>query len=129
MIVEEHNTNTDNDVRNKFTAYVMTALERKRMDILQKQKNINKHELLIEMESLSTLFDHYEEDCADRHIIAFMLEAALLALKDLERYIVIQHSLYGRKYDEIGPALGMSYKAVADAYRRAKRKIEWLLEV
>lgn len=121
---------TSQDIQNRFTAYLQTALKRKKRDYAQKQMHITAHEFLTDFQDTQysgeytiiseTLFSFSVEDQA------FM--RALSMLKARDRYIFFERVLNGTSYHALANRLNLQYSSVAAAYRRTIQKLKVALE-
>ncbi len=116
------NTASD-DVRNRFTAYVQTALRNRRARYLSGDKS------RVQIES-SELLDAYifsEKACfsvAEREILL----SALDKIQERERKIVYLRAVQEKSFVEIATALGMKYSSVTMVYYRALGKLKNLIQ-
>lgn len=115
----------DEKLQNRFTAYLVTAVHRRKKDYIY-------------MKSRQRQFEHYledwpielgiESDIFDKIPLFMKLENAnlIFALEQLnekERYVLLTHVLVEKSFEDLGNELGLSYKGVASIYYRAIDKI------
>lgn len=114
----------DNVLQNQFTAYLLTALRRKKRDYVNKQTQITGHELSTDFQTAQ--FPDDTVDSIDRDIMAedLALMQTLAGLTAQERYILFEHILNGRGYDALTKPLGLRYSGVSAAYHRVIRKLQ-----
>lgn len=107
-------------LQNQFTAYLLTALKRKKRDYMKKQMRINGHEFAVDFQTVQ-----FPDDTPGREIPAedFALTQALDRLTARERYILFEHILNGRCYDALAKPLGLRYSGVSAAYHRVIQKL------
>lgn len=113
-------------LQNRFTAYLVTAVHRRKKDHIY-------------MKSRQRQFEYYLEDCPvklgieqdilDEIPLLMKLENAnlLFALERLnekERYVFLARVLDEKSFEDLGNELGLSYKGVAAVYYRAIHKIK-----
>ena len=124
-------SNDPNEVfvlQNRFTAYLLTALKRKKRDYIKKQTRLGDHELLTDFQS-----EEYFDDSvhtlkgADQFSCRIEYDAlmqALCQLTDKERYILFERILNDCGYEELAHRLNLSYRSVATAYHRIIKKLK-----
>ncbi len=117
------NQSRDRALQNRFTAYLQTALNRKKYDYIQKLARVKKHEM-------QTCFQDMDAErgsasgfsgLSQQEDIA--LAQALSGLTARERFILFERVLNDRRYDEIAEALDLRYSGVASAYHRIIKKL------
>ncbi len=111
-----------NILQNRFTKYLMTAIRRKKADVLQKRHKTNVHE------QLQDCWDYFPrasaESATDSALFEYVdLSHALNKATKRDRYIFFAHVLEERGFSELAAELGMGYKGVAAAYYRTVQKI------
>ena len=118
----------DEVLQNKFTAYLLSAVQRRKalyIDTLVKAQQISH---LIEETAMDSTFKLEQE--ALQGIPLYMriqnekLFWSLSHLKERERYVFFNRALDERSLDELAAELGLSYKGVAAIYYRAIQKIK-----
>lgn len=116
------------DLQNRFTAYLLTALKRKKRDYIKKQIRLGDHELLTDFQS-----EEYIDDSArtlkgtDQFSCRIEDDALMQALSQLtvkERYILFERILNDCGYEELAHRLNLSYRSVATAYHRIIKKLK-----
>ena len=120
-------------IQNQFTAYLTTAVQRRRHDYIQQQDR------RLQMESLTEDFPFMPECSIERDMflglpVLMQLEdsALLCALKELserERYIFLTRALDGKGFEVLAEETGMGYKGVSAVYYRTVQKIKRKIEV
>ncbi len=117
------NQSRDRALQNRFTAYLQTALNRKKYDYIQKLACVKKHEM-------QTCFQDMRAErgsasgfrgLSQQEDIA--LAQALSGLTARERFILFERVLNDRRYDELAKILGLRYSGVASAYHRIIKKL------
>ena len=118
----------DEVLQNKFTAYLLSAVQRRKalyIDTLVKAQQISH---LIEETAIDSTFELEQE--ALQGIPLYMrvqnekLFWSLSHLTERERYVFFNRALDERSLDELAAELGLSYKGVAAIYYRAIQKIK-----
>ena len=118
----------DEVLQNKFTAYLLSAVQRRKalyIDTLVKAQQISH---LIEETAMDSTFELEQE--ALQGIPLYMriqnekLFWSLSNLTERERYVFFNRALDERSLDELAAELGLSYKGVAAIYYRAIQKIK-----
>ena len=118
----------DEVLQNKFTAYLLSAVQRRKalyIDTLVKAQQISH---LIEETAMDSTFKLEQE--ALQGIPLYMriqnekLFWSLSHLKERERYVFFNRALDERSLDELASELGLSYKGVAAIYYRTIQKIK-----
>ena len=116
----------DEILQNKFTAYLLSAVQRRKalyIDSLMKAQQISS---LIEETAMDSTLDLEQE--ALQGIPLYMriqnekLFWSLSTLTERERYVFFNRALDERSLDELAAELGLSYKGVAAIYYRAIQK-------
>ncbi|MCA5577282.1 sigma-70 family RNA polymerase sigma factor [Enterocloster clostridioformis] len=126
---QKNNGKSETDIiQNQFTAYLTTAVKRRKNDYIQQ---IDKRQ---QIESLTEDFLFMPECGIERDMlfglpVLMQLEdsALLRALKGLserERYIFLERALDGKSFEMLAEETGLAYKGVAAVYYRAIQKIK-----
>lgn len=120
-------------IQNQFTAYLATAVQRRRHDYIQQQDRRE------QMESLTEDFPFMPECSIEQDMflglpVLMQLEdsALLLALKELserERYIFFARILDGKSFETLAEEMGLGYKGVSAVYYRTVQKMKRKIEV
>lgn len=118
----------DEILQNKFTAYVATAVQRKKAAYIDSAMKSLQASLLIEETVTDNTFDLEAE--ALKEVPLFMklqnekLFAALSELTERERYVFFNRALDEMSLEELACKLELSYKGVAAVYYRTVQKIK-----
>ncbi len=129
---KQNDGKTEDDIlQNQFTAYLLTAVKRHKINYLKQRERRRRLELPLEL---------YDSDLsitmeADLNITLSLLEQienpalhmALLQARERERYIFLPRILDERSFLELSKELGISYKATTHAYYRFVEKIKKLM--
>ena len=118
----------DEILQNKFTAYLLAAVQRRKAQYIDNLMKAQQITTLIEETSMDNTFDLEQE--ALQGIPLYMrlqnekLFWSLSTLTERERYVFFNRALDERSLDELAAELGLSYKGVAAIYYRAIQKIK-----
>ena len=129
MVWKNYEDQTRDEVlQNRFTAYVSSAVYRRRavyIDKLNQLRNFINCDL---SETKDESFDLEEEalKCFPLHLRLQNedLFLSIAELSDQERFVFFNRALGEMSLDEMAAELGMSYKAVAAVYYRTIRKLK-----
>ena len=123
----------DDILQNRFTAYLLTAVQRKKalyIDAAMKSQQISS---LIDEIAMDSSFNLEKEAFQDIPIYMRLqnekLFSALSNLSERERYVFFNRALDERSLEELSNDLGMSYKGVAAIYYRTIQKIRKHMKV
>ena len=120
-------------VQNRFTAYLATAVKRRRNDYLQQQDRRQQIESLTEDYPFLLEYSIEQDMLLGLPVLMQLEDSALLcALKELserERYIFLARALDGKGFEVLAEETGMGYKGVASVYYRTVQKIKRKIEV
>jgi len=121
--MRNRNTGTSEDeiLQNEFTAYLLVAVQREKKAYLEKRDR--RYRIEVSVEDLEHLYCQYEADFYNhlplmQQIENLFLLRALIEAGERDRYIFLAHVLGRRKFAELGAELGISHKAVSNAYYR-----------
>ena len=118
----------DEVLQNKFTAYLLSAVQRRKVQYIDSLMKSQQNTTLIEETAMNITFDLEQE--ALKGIPLYMrlqnekLFWSLSNLTERERYVFFNRALDERSLDELAAELGLSYKGVAAIYYRAIQKIK-----
>ncbi len=119
---------TSQDVQNRFTAYLLISLARKKRDYQKKQARARGRELLTDFQN-----GQYEDYRAygmpdwPRHTPQSECSALIEALSGLterERYIIFERVLMESGYSKLADSMNLQYSGAVALYRRAIRKLK-----
>ena len=108
-------------IQNRFAAYLMVALRRKKRDYLQKKSRIDANESMTDFLTVQLAGNPANE--IPSAVADDALMQALTQLTAKERYILFQRVLYGSEYDELAADLNLHYSGIATAYHRIIKKL------
>lgn len=119
-------------LQNQFTAYLTTAVQRRRKDYLQQQDKHQQMERLAEDILLAPEYSMEDDMFLQLPILMQLEDSALLyALKELnerERYIFFERVLDGKSFEMLAEEMQLGYKGVAALYYRTIQKIKRKME-
>lgn len=115
----------DNIMQNCFTAYLQSAVKRRKITYLKAKEKLQQHEIA------SDLSDELAWDCDDWETklhYSFQVENAALTkalqrLGERERLILLAVVLEEQDFNDLGKRLGLTYKGASSAYYRIIRKL------
>ena len=116
-----------NGVQNRFTAYLSTAVKRKKFHYMEKLIRQSNHEVSIddlEHDDISPEVDMLAGLSPLVQLQDHRLLQALLGLTARERYVLLAHILNERQFNELEEDLGFGYKGVTAIYYRAIQKVQ-----
>lgn len=124
----KNNGQTEDEIlRNRFTSYLMIAIQRRRKDYLQHQlRNMEIPGLMDSIEA-DELYD-IEKEALEQMPLMMKLEnqellLALQMLGERERYVLLNRALEDKSFELLSIELGMTYKGVSAIYYRAVQKV------
>lgn len=118
-----------NALQNRFTAYILIALRRKKRDYLQKKAHVEAYEYTCDYPALQFIRDAGHNGLLPVTEIEDMaLMRALAQLTARERYILFGRVLNDCGYDELAHSLNLRYNGVATAYHRIIKKLRKMLQ-
>lgn len=131
MRQRNNGTGEDHILQNQFTAYLLTAVKRRRAAYMKERTRRLRFEALLDLHDFNGE-DGVEIDLdADlpllEQIESQQLLQALLQARDRERYIFLTMILNERSFNELSEELGISYKAVSNSYYRLLERIRRLM--
>ena len=131
---QKNNGKSETEIlQNQFTAYLATAVQRRRNDYIQQ---LNRRQ---QTESLTDGFPFMPECSIEQDMllglpVLMQIEDSVLfqALKELserERYIFLERTLAGKSFEMLAQETGLGYKGVSAVYYRTVQKIKKKTEV
>jgi RNA polymerase sigma factor (sigma-70 family) len=123
--MREHNNGAgeSNDLQNRFTAYLITAVRRRKIQYFRsKSRQYKLYEMTLELQE-QTEDDPEEPDMTAGLPLLDQLENVRLRqslenAKERELYIFLAKALEGRSFAEIAAELGIGYNTTASIYYR-----------
>lgn len=116
-----------NVLQNQFTAYLVTAVHRKKIQYLQAKSRRLQREL--PLDTLENRKEFQIEQDMTPHLPLFdqlesgELREALLCLKEREIHILMMKVLDERSFQEIADETGLGYKTISSIYYRLIQKL------
>lgn len=127
MWKRNHGQNEADALQNRFTAYVTTAVKRRRSEYIQQEK---KHQEFFVQEEFLLDTKSYDLESVLSNELAFMFDFendsliwALKVLNNRERQVFLGRALDKKSFEELGKELGLGYKGVTALYYRTIQKI------
>jgi len=123
---------TENDIlQNQFTAYLLTAVKRQKINYLRKHEKLQRSEIPLELHDLD-MFIQADTDLTENLSFIEQIEnpvlyAALVQARERDRYIFLTRILDERSFLELSEELGISYKATTHIYYRFIEKIKKMM--
>ena len=128
-MVWHRNEGQDNDdiLQNKFTAYLLSAVKRRRALYIDNALRNQKLTEMIEATVTDDAFEFNSEFSLDAPLYMRIqnekLYQALFELSERERYVFFNRVLEEKSLDELAEELGLSYKGAAAVYYRTVERI------
>ncbi len=120
-------------IQNQFTAYLATAVKRRRNDYIQQIDRRQQIESLTEDFPFMPEYSIEQDMLLGLPVLMQLEDSALLqALKELserERYIFLERALDGKSFEMLAEETGLAYKGVAAVYYRVIQKVKKKIEV
>ena len=131
---QKNNGKSETEIlQNQFTAYLATAVQRRRNDYIQQ---MNRRQ---QTESLTDGFPFMPECSIEQDMLLGLpvlmqiedsaLFRALKGLSERERYIFLERTLEGKSFEMLAQETGLGYKGVSAVYYRTVQKIKKKTEV
>lgn len=120
-------------LQNQFTAYLLTAVKRQKVNYLRRCEKLQRIEIPLELQEFD-LFIQAGIDLTEHlpfleQIENPVLYTALLQARERDRYIFLTRVLDERSFLELSKELGLSYKATTHIYYRFIEKIKEMMGV
>lgn len=128
MWIKNKGQTEDEILQNRFTAYIMTAIQRRRKDYVQQMlKNVEIAGLLDAIQA-DEAYDLEKEALTDLPLMMKIeneeLQQSLQQLGERERYVFLNRALEAKSFEMLSLELGLIYKDVTAIYYRAVQKIK-----
>lgn len=125
---QKNNGQSESEIlQNQFTAYLTTAVQRRRKEYIIQALRRQQIETLIEKPESKLEYDIVEEIFEELPLLMRLENEVLLyALKELnerERNVFLERVLDDKGFEEMAVKMNISYKGVAAIYYRALQKI------
>lgn len=129
MYTKNNGSGENNVIQNRFTAYLLTAIHRKKATYLGACSKRREMELPTDPDDIVSVLDAMVNSAGDAPSPFPLfendaLEEALQKLSQRDRYIFLAHALYQRDFGNLASELGLTYQGAATAYHRARQKIK-----
>ena len=131
---QKNNGKSETEIlQNQFTAYLATAVQRRRNDYLQQMDRRQQIESLTEDFMFMPECSMEQDMLLGLPVLMQLEDSALLhALRELserERYIFLARAVDGKSFEMLAEETGMGYKGVAAVYYRTVQKIKRKIKV
>lgn len=131
---QKNNGKSETEIlQNQFTAYLATAVQRRRNDYLQQMDRRQQIESLTEDFMFMPECSIEQDMLLGLPVLMQLEDSALLhALRELserERYIFLARAVDGKSFEMLAEETGMGYKGVAAVYYRTVQKIKRKIKV
>jgi len=115
-------------LQNRFTSYLVTAIQRRKWDYINQQNRLQQLEVSTEYSILEDLI-HSKKFVYDWTNTLAELEndSLICALKQIsgrEKHVFLGRVLEEKSFEELAEELGLSYKGAAALYYRSIKKIK-----
>lgn len=131
MRLQDDEQNEARDLQNHFTAYLLSAIRRRKKDYLNKQQCLMNHEVSADFQEIAVpdqnTLDLMEQLPALMRLEDTVLLKAIESLEEPERAILFARVLEECSYDELAHKLGLRYKGASAAYYRVVQKLRRIL--
>lgn len=125
-------TGEANILQNQFTAYLLTAIKRRKAAYWKEKLTRQQSEVYTDLFEFDIRRGVEVDPCGELPILQQiehpLLLQALLQAKERERYIFLTRILDERSFMELAEELGISYKAATNSYYRFLEKIKEALK-
>lgn len=114
-----------NVLQNQFTAYLLTAIHRKKDAVLRKRRRVSRYEESVDFQSIppEDQMVYVQKFPLEEAFENAALEMVLEQLSPRDRYIFLARVLDKRSYEELGEEFGLGYQGAAAVYHRVIKKI------
>lgn len=119
--------NQDEVLQNRFTAYLLSAVTRRKAQYIDELIRSSNASELIEDTALDSSFDLEQEAFIEDRSLSLQNEKlidAINSLSERERYIFFNRALDEMSIDDLAVKFGLSYKGAAAVYYRTIQKIK-----
>lgn len=131
---QKNNGKSETEIlQNQFTAYLATAIQRRRNDYIQQMNRRQQTETLTDGFPFMPECSIEQDMLLGLPVLMQIEDSALFrALKELserERYIFLERTLEGKSFEMLAQETGLGYKGVSAVYYRTVQKIKKKTEV
>lgn len=124
--------NEEHIIQNRFTAYLLVALQRRKVDFLLRRYSHQQHEQPVEAinTAYASIYDLEDAICQtlDLQTEYAALMRLLEKLQERDRLIFLSRALEERSFAELADEFHIGYKGVAAIYYRTIQRIKKELE-
>ena len=122
---------TDDILQNQFTAYLVTAVKRRKAYYIRKKAQRRQAESPLELHDFDVLLQADTDLLTGLALLEQienpMLHLALMQARERERYIFLTRILEERSFADLAEELGISYKATTHSYYRFIERIRKMM--
>ena len=118
-------------IQNRFTAYLLVSLRRKRIEVLAKRYDLIRHATATKTNEIISYVQQNEDQLIHDMDVQIKCQQILQALQNMkarERYIFLARVIEERPFTELARELGLSYKGVAAIYYRTLQRLRKEME-
>lgn len=116
-----------NILQNQFTAYLTTAVRRRKIQYMQAKMKQQKYEIYLENQEQRREFQYIQDMTLCFPLLERLesgqLRCAIERLKEREIHILTMKVLGERSFQEIADETGLGYKTISSIYYRLIRKL------
>lgn len=127
MILSNDGIGESNVLQNQFTAYLVTAVHRKKIQYIQAKSRRIKNEIPLDIEENRKEFQMEQDMLPNLPLFEQIengeLRQALNRLKEREIHILTMKVLDERSFQEIADETGLGYKTISSIYYRLIQKL------
>lgn len=128
MIPKNSGKNKDEILKNRFTSYLLTSAQHRRIDYIREMESQKIICELLDTAFYPQSFDLEIEALKELPVLIALenevLLAALMELDEKERCVLLKRVIDDISLEELAELLGISYKGAAAAYYRVIRKLK-----
>ena len=139
MLFKKGKQGEGSNLQSQFTAYLVTALRRRKKDIIRMRMRREEYEICVDPAEyffaksssdvlLEDLLCGEPTSFDDMYFENAKLERALWSLTERDRYVLFARVITKRSFEELAAELGISYKGVVAVYSRAIQKLKKQME-
>lgn len=132
MWKKNNGTGEGNILQNQFTAYLLTAIKRRKITYIKECCDRQRVELYLDLYEFETKGGQKADMDSSLPLLEQienpLLLQALLQAKERDRYILLARVLDERSFLDLAEELGVSYKVASNSYYRLLERIRRLMK-
>ena len=132
MIVRNSGKSEDDRLKNRFTAYLKSAVQNRRIDYMKELSNRAMVNEFLSQTNIFAPFDVEKEAFKNVPLLIRlendMLLSSLMELNDRELYILLKRTADDISFEKLADSIGMTYKGVSAAYYRVLQKVRRIIK-